>query len=148
MKSFMSRGTNAIIKQKLHHALSIGPCCIKVYGCSTSCIPPMDEPSQLSAHMRRTHEQLERLHLCASSRASEKPSFDWCAGAQLVCRDEDRVVRILGEDPEAGEDAAMSPSKRWAGAGQSIAGRSPSSARSQSLNKVRPSHSCLLCQCM
>ena len=47
------------------------------------------------------------------------------------------MVRILGEDPEAGEDAAMSPSKRWTGAGQSIAGRSPSSARSRSLNKVR-----------
>ena len=48
------------------------------------------------------------------------------------------MVRILGEDPEAGEDAAMSPSKRWTGAGQSIVGRSPSSARSRSLNKVRP----------
>ena len=48
------------------------------------------------------------------------------------------MVRILGEDPEAGEDAAMSPSKRWTEAGQSLVGRSPSSVRSQSLNKVRP----------
>ena len=47
------------------------------------------------------------------------------------------MVRILGEDPEAGEDAAMSPARRWAASGQSIAGRSPSNARSRSLNKVR-----------
>ena len=60
------------------------------------------------------------------------------AGAQLICREEDKVVRIRGEDPEAGEDAAISPARRWTTPGQGIAGRSPSNARSRSLNKVCP----------
>ena len=46
------------------------------------------------------------------------------------------MVRILGEDPELDEDAAMSPGRRWSIPGQSLTGRSPSSARSRSLNKV------------
>ncbi len=46
------------------------------------------------------------------------------------------MVRILGDDPEASEDAAMSPGRRWTVPGQSMAGRSPSNARSRSLNKV------------
>ena len=46
------------------------------------------------------------------------------------------MLRILGEDPEAGEDAALPSARRWTVPSQSIAGRSPSNARSRSLNKV------------
>lgn len=43
------------------------------------------------------------------------------------------MVRILGEDPEAAEELAVSPSRRWTvGSGP----RSPSSARSRSLKVV------------
>ena len=68
---------------------------------------------------------------------SDMPSTrELYTGAQLICREEDKVVRILGDDPEASEDAAMSPGKRWTVPSQSMAGRSPSNARSRSLNKV------------
>ena len=43
------------------------------------------------------------------------------------------MVRILGEDPEAAEDLAVSPSRRWTVGSRP---RSPSSARSRSLKVV------------
>lgn len=46
------------------------------------------------------------------------------------------MVRILGEDPEASDDAAMSPTRRWTVPSQTLGARSPSTAPSRSLNKV------------